>query len=226
MPLERKTAENAVLSKGWLAQQPQPFQQDVLARCLVQSFKPEQPVYRIGDPPGGVYGLVSGILAISLAPPHATERFIQFGLIGAWAGEGPFMTGDPRRVEMRAVSACTMLHLPLDAMHQLATRDPEAIRYFARMTIMHFDVLARVIDDLLIPQADRRIATVLERAGWQAQRIQISQAELGNMANASRKQVNAAIARFAASGWIKHSYRTIELLDAKALMQFARHEVN
>lgn len=226
MPLERKAAEIAVLGQGWLAQQPQPFQQDVLARCLVQNFAPEQPVYRIGDPPGGIYGLVKGTLAISLAPPHATARFIQFGLVGAWAGEGPFMTGDPRRVEMRAVSACTMLHLPLDAMQQLAARDPDAIRYFARMTILHFDVLARVIDDLLIPEADRRIAAVLERAGWQKQSIQISQADLGSMANASRKQVNAALARFAASGWIRHSYRMIEVLDAKALMRFAMHEAN
>ena len=81
---------------------------------------------------------------------------------------------------------------------------------------------SRVIDDLLIPRADRRIAAVLHRAGWlQSRSIPISQEDLGAMANASRKQVNAALARFERRGWVVHAYRSIEISDAKALLHFA-----
>lgn len=225
MPQDRRIAEAVMLGRGWLANQPPPFQREALSRCLVQTFSPGDVVYRIGDPPGGIYGLVGGTLAINLAPPHSTPRFVQFGIVGAWAGERSFLTGEPRRVEMKAVTSCTMMHLPLNAMQQMAARDPEAIRCFARITVMHFDVLERVIDDLLIPQADRRIAAVLQRASWlQSRTIPISQADLGMKANASRKQVNAALARFAANGWVTHSYRVIEVLDGDALLKFASGE--
>ena len=97
-----------------------------------------------------------------------------------------------------------------------------AIRRFAAITIGHFDVLARIIDDLLIPQVDRRIAAVLNRMSWLvAPTVPISQTELGVAANASRKQVNAAVARLAERGWITHSYRSIRILDPEALLRFA-----
>lgn len=211
-----------LLTSGWLSQQPEAFRNEVLARGHVQSFTPGTAIYRIGDPPGGIYGLLRGTLAISLAAQHAPPRFFQFGIVGAWAGEGPFLSGEPRRAEMRAVSHCDLFHLPLSAMESIAAYDPRAIRYFARITVGHFDVLARVIDDLLIPQVDRRIAAVLHRAGvLQSRSIPISQEDLGAMSNASRKQVNAALARFEAWGWIVHAYRSIEISNARALLHFA-----
>lgn len=222
MPSDPVEAVSSLLTTGWLSQQPEAFRNEVLARGHVQSFVPGAIVYRISDPPGGIYGLLRGTLAISLAPPHGAPRFFQFGIVGAWAGEGPFLTGQPRRAEMRALSHCDLFHLPLDAMERIAAHDPRAVRYFARITVGHFDVLARVIDDLLISQADRRIAAVLHRAGWlQSRVVPISQEDLGAMANASRKQVNAALARFEKQGWIAHSYRSIEISDAKALLHFA-----
>lgn len=211
-----------LLSVGWLSQQPEAFQNEVLARGQVQSFAAGDVVYRIGDPPGGIYGLLRGTLAISLAPPHSEPHFFQFGIVGAWAGEGPFLTGHPRRVEMRAISHCDLFHLPLETMERIAALDPRASRYFARITVAHFDVLTRVIDDLLISQPDRRIAAVLHRAGQlQSRSIPISQAELGAMANASRKQVNAALSRFETMGWVTHAYRSIAISNAEALLHFA-----
>lgn len=213
-----------VLTKqGWLSRQPSTFQGDVLARGFAQDFEPGEAVYRVGDACGGIYGLVAGTLAVSIAAPGRTPRFVQFGSVGAWAGEGCFMTGETRRAELRTVSECTLFHLPLDAMQRLATDDPEAIRYFARITVNHYDVMARVIDDLLIPKAECRIAAALERASWLLEpTVQISQSDLGAMANASRSQVNAALARFAREGWLSHSYRSITIHDAKALYEFAQ----
>jgi CRP-like cAMP-binding protein len=113
----------------------------------------------------------------------------------------------------------------LDAMNQITAKNAEAIRCFARITVAHLDVLARVIDDLLIPRAAQRIASVLHRTGsLGSPRMPISQEELGGMANASRKQVNAALARFAEQGWISHSYRSIEVLNSEALLAFSERD--
>jgi CRP/FNR family cyclic AMP-dependent transcriptional regulator len=54
--------------------------------------------------------------------------------------------------------------------------------------------------------------------------IPLSQAELGDLANASRKQVNAAIRELAARGCVRARYRSIEILDAESLRRFAFEE--
>ncbi|MCX5515757.1 Crp/Fnr family transcriptional regulator [Kaistia algarum] len=223
MTIRKVEAAAIFFGTGWLSRQPPSFRTEVIERGHVEDFAPGDIVYRIGDVSGGIYGLMKGVLAISFAVTHGPPRFVQFGIAGAWAGEGPFLTGEPRRVEMRATTACTLFYLPIEAMQQMAARDPEAIRCFARITIGHFDILSRVINDLLISRADRRIASVLQRASeLQAKTIPISQSALGEMANASRKQVNAALARFEKEGWISHNYRSIEVLDGAALFRYAQ----
>ncbi|MBD9529723.1 cyclic nucleotide-binding domain-containing protein [Paracoccus sp. PAR01] len=106
----RAEAEAIILQSGWLTLQPSTFQKVVLSRSLLQNWEAGGAIYRAGDPPGGIYGLVQGSLAISMASPNEAPRFVQFGISGAWAGEGPFLTGEPRRVEMRAITSCTLFH--------------------------------------------------------------------------------------------------------------------
>ncbi|QPC42050.1 Crp/Fnr family transcriptional regulator [Kaustia mangrovi] len=218
----RASAEAAVLEGGWLSRQPEWFVREALAHASVETFEAGEAIYRIGGPPGGIYGLVDGTLKVSTAPVHGAPRFIVFGIRGHWAGEGPYLTGEPRRAELRAVTRCTLMHLSLDAMNRITAQNAEAIRCFAGITVTHFDVLARIVDDLLIPRAAQRIASVLHRTVLlTSPTLPISQEELGGMANASRKQVNAALARFAEQGWIRHSYRSIEVCDSQALLAFA-----
>ncbi len=84
----------------------------------------------------------------------------------------------------------------------------------------------KVIGDLLIPSLDRRIAATLVRISrpetsdevlppWP---IHMTQAEIGQMANASRDRVNRALSKFEAKGWIKVEYKviTVQQLDALA----------
>jgi CRP-like cAMP-binding protein len=60
--------------------------------------------------------------------------------------------------------------------------------------------------------------------GGYSRRIPLTQSEIGLMANASRKQVNAALARFAEAGWVKTDYRSIVIRDVGKLRRFARGE--
>ena len=51
--------------------------------------------------------------------------------------------------------------------------------------------------------------------------IPLAQSELAVMANVSRKQVNGALKRFAAAGWLQRSYRSITIRDVEALRRLA-----
>jgi CRP/FNR family cyclic AMP-dependent transcriptional regulator len=220
--INRAAAERIMSERGWLPLLPEVFRTEVLRRSLLLHFAPGEAVFHLGDPAGGIYGLVAGSVSISLAPAGATPRLILLGVPGHWTGEGCFLTRKPRRGELRAAAETTMLHLPLDAMDQMAARDPETIRHVATMLMMSVEFLFRVIHDLQKPEADRRIASVLQRTTWIGDvPVPLTQSEVGIMANASRKQVNAALKRFSEAGWVANTYRSITITDPGALRRFA-----
>ncbi|MBP7003754.1 Crp/Fnr family transcriptional regulator [Amaricoccus sp.] len=211
-------------ASGWLARQPKPFQAEVLRRGHGLSFRRGEPIYRLGDPPGGAYGLVAGSFAIVTAPPGAEPMTPHLTAPGHWTGEGCFLSGEPRRVELRAITDCAVLSLPLDQMQRMAAADPDAARRFGEIAMLDIDLAIRIIHDLLISDRDRRIAAVLARCAAIGDAAPVGQDELGAMANATRKQVNAALGRLAARGWVATGYRSIRVLDPAALAAFARGE--
>lgn len=220
--VSKPCADQIMSERGWLPLLPAEFRAEVLRRSVLLHFAPGETVFRLDDPAGGVYGLVSGTVSISLAPDGATPRLILLGVPGHWTGEGCFLTRKPRRGELRAVVETTMLHLPLDAMDQMAARDPAVAHHVALMLMMNVEFLFRVIHDLQKPEADRRIASVLQRTTWIGDAsVPLTQSEVGVMANASRKQVNAAIKRFSQAGWLSNAYRSITITNAAALRRFA-----
>lgn len=220
--IKRAKAEAILLENGWLSFQPPAFQEEVLRRSILVHFPAGEIIYRFGDDLGGIFGLVEGTLTVNTAPPDHTPQLINIGAPGAWTGEGCFLTRQPRRLELRALVETWMMHVPLDQMDQMAAGDPLVVRNFSQILMASVDALIRIVHDLQIPDAARRIASVLQRATSIGERpIPLSQSEIGVMANASRKQVNAALARFAQTGWVKADYRSITILDAKAIRRFA-----
>lgn len=222
LDLTREKAEQVMSEGAWLASMTEPFRTDLLRHAHLQRFAPDQIIYRYGDPVGGMYGLVAGSLTINSAPPDASPRLIHLGMPGAWTGEGPFLTGQPRRVEMRALGGAWMMHVPLDALEQMAARDPGVSRAIAMNTVFTVDVLIRIVHDLQKRDVGRRIAAVLQRAGWLGDMpIPLSQTDLGVMANASRQQVNMAMQGFVATGWVNYTYRSITVTNPQALRRFS-----
>lgn len=218
-------AERIVSARGWLALLPEAFRTEVLRRSILLRFAPGEAIFHLGEPAGGIYGLVTGTVSISIAPSGSTPRLIMLGVPGHWTGEACFLTRQPRRGDLRAVVETTMLHLPLDTMDQMAVRTPEVVHHIASILMMSVEFLLRVVHDLQKPEADRRIASVLHRTTWiDEASIPLTQAELGVMANASRKQVNAALKRFSEAGWLTNTYRSITIANVNALRQHAEQE--
>ncbi len=225
LELTQEQAQRVMRTGAWLAHMGEPFQSNLLRNAHLQKFAPGQVIYRHGDTGGGMYGLVAGSLTINSAPPDSTPILIHLGMPGAWTGEGPFLTGQPRRIEMRALGLAWMMHVPLDALEQMAAQDPRVVRAISVNTAFTVDVLVRIIHDLQKRDVERRIAAVVERAGWLGDMpIPLSQSDLGVMANASRKQVNAAMQSFVSAGWITSTYRSITVTNPLALRKFSNED--
>lgn len=214
-------AREILSSAGWLSRQPREFQAEVLNRSSLRRFAAGDVIYRVGDPLGGIYGIVTGAAVVTTAPGVTIPRPFHVGMPGSWIGEGCFLTREPRRVGMQAAVQTWAMYLPLEAMDRIADRDPLATRHFIKVLMANLDILNRAFYELQNPDEHRRVAaTLLRVAPLDRTPIPLSQADLGTMSNTSRKQVNAALGRFTAAGWLAKGYRTITVIDDMQLRRF------
>jgi len=218
-------ARDILSSIGWLSRQPEAFQDEVYRRSVPVRFAAGDVIYRVNDPLGGMYGIVGGAVVVSIGPANAAPRIMHVLTSGSWIGEGPFLSREPRRVGLRATLDTSAIYLPLDAMDQMAARDPLVLRNFVQVLLGNLDYLMRSSYDLQDPDEHRRIARALRRImTLENTPIPLSQSALGMLSNASRKTVNAALQRFEKAGWVKRGYRSVTITDMKRLMQYAESD--
>jgi CRP/FNR family cyclic AMP-dependent transcriptional regulator len=222
--IKRDVAESILRQNGWLSYQPEAFRSEVLRRSVLLHFSPGEAIYHFGDDLGGIYGLVSGVVTVNTAPQDEAPRLIHMGVPGAWTGEDSYLIRQPRRLELRALEETWLMHLPLEQMDQMTSADPSVIRNFCQNLMHGVEVLIRIIHDLQTLDPDRRIASVLQRMTWSSERVLATQTEIGTMASVSRRQVNAALKRFAENGWVNTSYGSITVLNAEQLRRFAAED--
>ena len=159
----RSRARDILSSIGWLSRQPANFQAEVFKRATSVKFAAGEVIYRLGDPLGGIYGIVSGAVIATVAPPRETPHLLHVLMPGGWVGEGPFLSREPRRLGLQAAIDSSALYLSLDQMDQMAGRDPMTTRRFTQIMMMNLDIVLRAFYDLQEPDEYRRIALALRR---------------------------------------------------------------
>jgi CRP/FNR family transcriptional regulator, cyclic AMP receptor protein len=228
---ELPEAHEIVSRDGWLSRTPPTFQRIVLDRSQLQTFETGAPVYALGDPPGGMYGLVSGGLGITIAPNEIGPYFAHFARPGTWFGEAAALTGQPRRIGLMATRETQLLHLPLHAILDIVAKDPSAWRMFALVTIGHLDVAIGACDDLMIRDHRKRFLAVLLRLagsrlttphGATPIDVDVSQEDLAVLANIARTTAGALLRQLEADGHVELSYRRIRISDPSALREMLR----
>ena len=232
--LERDAARQLVLNKahqivlntGWLCDTPTPFRRAVLERCRLEQFAHGKPIYSVGDEAGGMYGIVTGCLSISVAPQEQGPYVAHFAMPGTWFGEASAFTRQPRRVGLTASRDSELLHLPLHAIDEIVRQDPGAWRYFGLVTIAHLDMAIGGADDLMIRDHFKRFTAVLLRLGncrrvsprnGQPVEVDLNHEDLAHMANVARTTAGAILREMEANGHVSLAYRRINILAPDAL---------
>jgi len=226
--MERARAEAILLAQGWLAEVPRGVRAALLARARLVSFAAGAPVFHIGDEAGGIYGIAGGAFGVLAATEGRSARLCSVLRRGAWFGHGPAVARGRRALGFRAMEPSVALHVPLAALTALA-RQAEGAMSLALLAHANMSLAITTVSDLQVARADRRVAAALLRATGVARGIppadpagdRLTQAEIGEMANASRQAVNRALGRFARQGWIALGYQRIAVTDPRALDAFA-----
>lgn len=220
-------------ARGWLSQQPAGFRHQLLEMARPITLARGEWVFAVDDPPGGIYGVISGGIGIEGAGPFHMLRLGHVVRAGTWFGHHPVLHPGGRRTQgMRAMEESHLLHVPLAPLEALVKADPVAARSIGNMADGGSILAIRIISDLLIPDASQRIAAVLLRVTGAEEGIEpshpdgflMTQSEIGEMANVSRPHVNRMLGELEERGWIAKRYQRLRVLDVSALRNFAASE--
>ncbi len=218
--MERAAAAKLMARTGWLSRQPEDFRTEVLRRSLYRSHGAGSVLHDIGDPAGGVFGLVSGELEVQLANGHIAT----IAAPGFWVGEASALRRETRRVALVAKSDVRIFYLPLHEFEALVT-NPHYLRSFAILTIEQLEDALRVIESLMPNDVVARVAgrlLLLARAAPPGGRaLSVTQADLASMCGLSRQSVNRALRRLTEEGAITARYGKVMVIAPDKLRGLA-----
>lgn len=229
MTRPRPAPELDVLRRySWLAEQPRAFADAVLAAGRLRLLRGRDPLQFDGDPPGGIYGVVSGGVGVYGSRPDGIPVLAHIQRPGFWLGQGPLLGTGARTLTFLATEESHVLCVPLASLREIGRTSPDWAAALGRLGQLASQQANMIITELLLPRAEQRIAAVLLRATAVLERaaadlpdsFAMSQSEIGEMANASRNMVNRILGRFAALGWVEVGYNRLRIRKPLALQAF------
>jgi CRP-like cAMP-binding protein len=220
-------------NRGWLTQTPPSFRDMIIAASTLRYVDRNTDIYHAGDEPGGLWGLAEGALVVHFpgpeSGPESVPILVHYARPGFWIGEASVLTGRPRVIGIKAAKDSTLLRLPRNVFHDIATRDPLAWRWLGLLVLEHTVSMIKTTANLRIPNARRRVAAILAQlsepfAGEVAPpdagiEVNLHQSQLGDLAGLSRAAVTEALRDLAALGIVELGYRRLILHDRTALVR-------
>ena len=223
-----QTARHLLSQVGWLAEVPADFAGHVLSKCRLSILEKGASVYRVGEPPDGLYGLAKGTCAMEMAPNESGPNPLHIARPGTWFGEAALFPNRERRrlVTVIATQTSHCLYLPTSELENIAESDPNTWRWLGLLAAMHFRNAIGALDDLAIRRPQQRIAAILLRLANArlvdnpldpTPVLDLTQKDLAQLSNLSRAAVGAHIEEMRQDGLINSSYGQLTILDAARL---------
>lgn len=214
------------MRRGWFSRAPIDFQQAFFPICRLRRFTAGEALYVAGDEPGGIFGICSGSVAISVPLDTSEMHFVHLCQPGAWFGEGSLLTNQPRPISAMARTDVTVAYAPLGALLALLNRNPEWWQIFGGLSVESSLFIIGSADDLMIRDNERRcIAIILRICGCRFENTdsdgsvtaRISHEELASMANLARNTVGEILHRLSEQGHVELGYRTVKVRNSDVL---------
>jgi CRP-like cAMP-binding protein len=218
--------------RGWLSRQPAAFRERFLVLGRRIELARGAPAFVTGDPPGGMFGVLSGGIGVEVGGRRLPPRLGHIHRTGAWFGIAPVLAGSARKMGFHAIEESACLYVPLPQLQRLVQADPDARVRLGELANDGMVMASEAARELLIHDAARRIVAVMLRVTGASEGVQpddprgflLTQHQLAEMSNASRHSAWRALRTLAARGWIEKRYNHVRLVDVAALENFAYEE--
>lgn len=223
-------ARKVATEHGWLARQDAAFRARLLDAAKLLRFAPGDLLAGLDDPPGGLWCVVEGYVAAVVAPGPFPPMLVAFGGPGWWFGEMAFITGTPRRVDLRARVEVAALMVPSRVLERIAADDALIWKRLAAISIGHFDHALAHVACLRADNGLLKVAvSLLLVAGPTAERLDaidvpIRQDELGEIVGLSRNRIGRILAELEREAAAVAGYRRVTVRPAQLRRVIGRHE--
>lgn len=220
------------LQRGrWFSALPEALQEEVLRHAMRQKLRRGKHLFRQGDPPNGIHGLVSGEAQIVGTTLAGLDILVAVYRPGDWTGFLSSVDEGPYTFSVIASQPCEVLHLPLAAVNRLFLSDAENFRRFvlpemASIRAIYSQVVESLAFTPLQRLARRLIDLTSEPHGGQASSSFISpvtQDQIALSIMASRQWTNRLLQHLEQADVIRISRSRIDILDRARLSQLAVH---
>jgi CRP-like cAMP-binding protein len=204
----------------WFAGLPETFQEALLHPARVKTLRKDELLFREGDPPDGIYGLVEG----SIRGGSATTLFTLV-VPPMWFGELSTFDHRGRTHDAFADLDTTLVHVPQAALKALLDKEPRLWEHLGRLLAAKLRLsFLWMGDGVTLPTSvrlARRLLLMAEGYGeWTRQTrrvLSVRQEQLAEMLATSRQSINQELRKLEAGGSIAVRYGSVEILDVKRL---------
>lgn len=215
--VSRDRGTHALLRTGWLAEQPEDFQQRILALGRWRTYAAGEPIYEVGDEPNGVFGLERGELDVSMPISDHEMVVLHRAQPGLWVGDSATVSQEPRVVSLTAHVDSLVIAIPAGPLIRHLADRPHDLIYFYKLNHANFMMTLKGLADIIAAPPRARFARLLLRLASADGTVRATQTELGVMAGMSRSAFRRAFAGLIEAGIVKTEYGTVRILDRIAL---------
>jgi CRP-like cAMP-binding protein len=208
---------------GWFAGRSERTRALIGAEARLRRFGPGEALYRVGDAPNGLFGLVDGALRISVPRDDGEDYVIHRADPGFWIGDAAQFSDGGRIVTVTAAAPTMVAHVCVDALERLVEAEPLLYRDFYALTHQNFRTALRLFVNTLVPDSDLRVALRLlhqdEMAGQPERGVALAQAEFADLVGLSVPTLQRALRRLSDAALVDVGYGRIRILDREGLLR-------
>lgn len=210
--------------RGWLAERAPDVRARLRSIAQVRTYRRGEPLYIVGEPPNGVFGIARGALEISIPREDGQEIAIHRAQTGFWIGDLALFSDQLRLVTVTAAAETIAAFLSRIRLAQLLKQNPDLIADFYVLSHRNVATTLQLIANLSIPRAEARIALRLliydQRQIKGQDWITLSQEKLGELTALSLPTVQRALRRLEEAGLLELGYGRLRIRDRERLLRF------
>ena len=210
---------------GWLSELPLPLRSALLEMSRLKRYVAGDHVYGLGDPPGGLYGLEEGSLALEAAQSDSPPLKSYLIHPGAWIGEGPVAGLEARITGAWATRPSKVLLIEVAGFRRVAARVPDLWRHLVLLALQNNMRAIGLAQDLMLRGSRQRLAALLARLGGLRDGhrpvpavVDATQGEIAAIANLSRGVVSRLLLEMEQEGLVQIRRASVEILDPDRLL--------
>jgi CRP/FNR family cyclic AMP-dependent transcriptional regulator len=213
-------------SSAWLMLLPQTVREKLLDACVVQDISRGKVLYRFGDIPDGIYGLVSGCIHMETLQSDHGPTMLNLFHAGSWLGEVEMFSNMHRLTTLTARRNCRYRYLSSNALKKMGNAHPEVWKALGHLAAEKLCLAVAAIDDLSNRSSYCRLVAILLRLSGAridplpnhvVTDLDITQSELAQMSNLSRSMIFELLNEMENEGLIARQYGKLQIRNVAEL---------